>query len=145
MILYSEIDRKDSIFLFWMIEVYEHLIFDGCSTKACLRYPDLLERSFVCFSFGKTITARMEDRLLCCSRNIMAEFRKIHHSIAFSVVTARCNLRWRNSLQQKENIFTAGWFPAKKAGSFCQPDAANQNQAPAFSRQLFSCSVMPYQ
>ena len=34
-------------------EVYEHLIFDGKPHLSLLRYPDLLERSFVCFSFGK--------------------------------------------------------------------------------------------
>ena len=34
-------------------EVYEHLIFDGQKHLSILRYPDLLKRSFVCFSFGK--------------------------------------------------------------------------------------------
>ena len=34
-------------------EVYEHLIFDGIQHESILRYPDLLERSFVSFSFGK--------------------------------------------------------------------------------------------
>jgi methionine aminotransferase len=35
-------------------EVYEHLIYDGIAHQSMLRYPDLMERSFVCFSFGKT-------------------------------------------------------------------------------------------
>ena len=35
-------------------EVYEHLIFDDIPHQSILRYPELLERSFVCFSFGKT-------------------------------------------------------------------------------------------
>src|SRR5580698_6858258 len=34
-------------------EVYEHLIFDGIPHQSILRYPDLLERAFVSFSFGK--------------------------------------------------------------------------------------------
>ena len=34
-------------------EVYEHLIFDGKQHESMLRYADLYERSFVCFSFGK--------------------------------------------------------------------------------------------
>ena len=34
-------------------EVYEHLIFDQKEHLSILHYPDLLERSFVCFSFGK--------------------------------------------------------------------------------------------
>jgi methionine aminotransferase len=33
-------------------EVYEHLIFDGKQHESILKYPDLLERSFVSFSFG---------------------------------------------------------------------------------------------
>src|SRR4029078_11600040 len=32
-------------------EVYEHLIFDGMQHLSMLRHPDLMERSFVCFSF----------------------------------------------------------------------------------------------
>ncbi|MGL6068802.1 MAG: aminotransferase class I/II-fold pyridoxal phosphate-dependent enzyme, partial [Sediminibacterium sp.] len=35
-------------------EVYEHLIFDELTHQSILRYPDLWQRSFVCFSFGKT-------------------------------------------------------------------------------------------
>src|SRR5580700_2982536 len=34
-------------------EVYEHLIFDDIPHQSILRHPDLIERSFVCFSFGK--------------------------------------------------------------------------------------------
>src|SRR4029077_18243406 len=33
--------------------VYEHLIFDELPHQSILRYPDLIERSFVNFSFGK--------------------------------------------------------------------------------------------
>ena len=33
-------------------EVYEHLIFDGLQHESMLRYPDLLQRSFVCYAFG---------------------------------------------------------------------------------------------
>src|ERR1051326_4337190 len=45
---------KDSRILILSDEVYEHLIFDGLPHLSMLRYPDLVERSFVCFSFGKT-------------------------------------------------------------------------------------------
>ncbi|HEY4937022.1 MAG TPA: aminotransferase class I/II-fold pyridoxal phosphate-dependent enzyme, partial [Puia sp.] len=34
-------------------EVYEHIILDGKPHLSILLYPDLFERSFVCFSFGK--------------------------------------------------------------------------------------------
>ena len=44
---------KDTRILIVSDEVYEHLIFDNMPHLSMLRYPDLLERSFVCFSFGK--------------------------------------------------------------------------------------------
>ena len=34
-------------------EVYEHIVFDNVKHQSILRYPDLVQRSFVCFSFGK--------------------------------------------------------------------------------------------
>ncbi len=45
---------KDTNIFIVSDEVYEHLIFDNIPHQSILRYPDLLERSFVCFSFGKT-------------------------------------------------------------------------------------------
>ena len=36
-------------------EVYEHLIFEGKTHQSILKHPDLLARSYVCFSFGKTM------------------------------------------------------------------------------------------
>ena len=44
---------KDTNIFILSDEVYEHLIFDGLQHESILRYPDLLQRSFVCFSFGK--------------------------------------------------------------------------------------------
>ena len=44
---------KDSSIFIISDEVYEHLIFDNIPHQSILRYPDLAERSFVCFSFGK--------------------------------------------------------------------------------------------
>ena len=44
---------KDTNILILSDEVYEHLVFDNIPHQSILRYPDLLERSFVCFSFGK--------------------------------------------------------------------------------------------
>ncbi len=44
---------QDTNILILSDEVYEHLIFDNIPHQSMLRYPDLLARSFVCFSFGK--------------------------------------------------------------------------------------------
>lgn len=69
-------------------EVYEHLIFDGRAHESILRYPDLLERSFVCFSFGKVYNCTGWKQGYCVAPEpLMKEFRKIHQFNAFSCFT----------------------------------------------------------
>ncbi len=66
-------------------EVYEHLIFDTVPHQSILRYPDLLERSFVCFSFGKVYHCTGWKLGYCISSPaLMNEFRKIHQFNCFS-------------------------------------------------------------
>ncbi|MDE3234591.1 MAG: aminotransferase class I/II-fold pyridoxal phosphate-dependent enzyme [Bacteroidota bacterium] len=71
-------------------EVYEHLIYDGILHQSILRYPDLLERSFVCFSFGKTYHCTGWKLGYCISpASIMKEFRKVHQFNCFSCDTPK--------------------------------------------------------
>ncbi|MDE3251838.1 MAG: aminotransferase class I/II-fold pyridoxal phosphate-dependent enzyme [Bacteroidota bacterium] len=71
-------------------EVYEHLIFDGIPHLSMLRYPDLLERSFVCFSFGKTYHCTGWKLGYCISPPaLMREFRKVHQFNVFSCDTPK--------------------------------------------------------
>ena len=66
-------------------EVYEHLIFDGKKHESILGYPDLLERSFVCFSFGKVYNCTgWKLGYAIAAPALMAEFRKVHQFNAFS-------------------------------------------------------------
>jgi len=66
-------------------EVYEHLIYDGIQHQSILRYPGLLERSFVCFSFGKTYHCTGWKIGYCVSPPaLMKEFRKVHQFNCFS-------------------------------------------------------------
>jgi len=66
-------------------EVYEHLIYDGIQHQSILRYPGLLERSFVCFSFGKTYHCTGWKIGYCVSAPaLMKEFRKVHQFNCFS-------------------------------------------------------------
>jgi methionine aminotransferase len=66
-------------------EVYEHLIFDNLPHLSMLRYPDLLEKSFVCFSFGKTYNCTGWKIGYCiASPALMKEFRKVHQFNCFS-------------------------------------------------------------
>lgn len=69
-------------------EVYEHLIFDNIPHQSILRYPDLVERSFVCFSFGKTYNCTGWKLGYCISSpESMIEFRKVHQFNCFSCHT----------------------------------------------------------
>lgn len=71
-------------------EVYEHLIFDDMPHLSMLRYPDLMERSFVCFSFGKTYHCTGWKLGYCISTpELMKEFRKVHQFNCFSCDTPK--------------------------------------------------------
>ena len=79
---------KDSGIFIHSDEVYEHLIFDGVPHQSILRYPDLLERSFVSFSFGKVYHCTgWKLGYSISSPNLMAEFRKVHQFNCFSCHT----------------------------------------------------------
>jgi methionine aminotransferase len=69
-------------------EVYEHIIFDGVPHQSILRYPDLLARSFVCFSFGKVYHCTGWKIGYCVApASFTKEFRKVHQFNCFSVNT----------------------------------------------------------
>lgn len=66
-------------------EVYEHLIFDGLPHLSMLRYPELMERSFACFSFGKVYHCTGWKMGYCIApAAYMAEFRKVHQFNSFT-------------------------------------------------------------
>jgi methionine aminotransferase len=79
---------KDTGIFILSDEVYEHLIFDGKQHESILRYPDLLERSFVCFSFGKTYHCTGWKLGYCIApAALMGEYRKVHQFNCFSCST----------------------------------------------------------
>jgi methionine aminotransferase len=69
-------------------EVYEHIVFDGRDHLSLLRYPDLAERSFCIFSFGKTYHVTGWRIGYCVAPPHLAEaFLRIHQYINFSTNT----------------------------------------------------------
>lgn len=69
-------------------EVYEHIIFDGYEHQSVMRFPALVDRSFVVFSFGKTFHATgWKCGYVLAPSKLMAEFRKVHQFNVFSVNT----------------------------------------------------------
>ncbi len=69
-------------------EVYEHLVFDGETHASVIRYPELRERAFVVFSFGKVFhTTGWKIGYVLAPREWTKEFRKAHQFNVFSVNT----------------------------------------------------------
>ena len=69
-------------------EVYEHIILDGLPHCSILRFPDLFERSFVCFSVGKVFHCTGWKLGYCVAPDwLTKEFRKFHQFNAFSCFT----------------------------------------------------------
>ncbi|MBP6686319.1 MAG: aminotransferase class I/II-fold pyridoxal phosphate-dependent enzyme [Lacibacter sp.] len=69
-------------------EVYEHLIYDELPHESMLKYPELLERSFVNFSFGKTYHCTGWKLGYCIAPAAFTkEFRKVHQFNCFSCFT----------------------------------------------------------
>ena len=69
-------------------EVYEHLVFDGESHASAINYPELRDRAYVIFSFGKVFhTTGWKMGYALASRALMKEFRKVHQFNVFSANT----------------------------------------------------------
>ena len=101
-------------------EVYEHLIFDDKQHESMLRYPDLLERSFVCFSFGKTYHCTGWKMGYCIApASMMREFRKIHQYNCFSCHSP-VQFAIAEYLQQEEPYLQLGKQLQKKRDYFQQ-------------------------
>lgn len=109
-----EIVQDSNIFIL-SDEVYEHLVFDGRTHHSILRYPDLLERSFVCFSFGKVYHCTGWKLGYCISSpSLMHEFRKVHQFNCFSCHTPS-QVALADYLKQRSTYVDLGpWMQRKK-------------------------------
>jgi methionine transaminase len=69
-------------------EVYEHVLYDGRRHASVLAHPELRERSFAVFSFGKTLHATGWRVGYCVAPPQMTqELRKVHQFNTFSIVS----------------------------------------------------------
>ncbi|MEO5682625.1 MAG: methionine aminotransferase [Chitinophagaceae bacterium] len=111
---------KDTNIIILSDEVYEHLIFDNIPHQSILRYPDLLERSFVCFSFGKVYHCTGWKLGYCISSAaLMAEFRKVHQFNCFSCHTPS-QVALATFLKNKDAYLSLGSFLQQKRDYFQQ-------------------------
>ena len=109
---------KDTNIFICSDEVYEHLVFDDIPHQSILRYPDLLERSFVCFSFGKTYHCTGWKLGYCISSlDLMKEFRKVHQFNCFSCHTPS-QVALSKFLSDKESYLSLPAIMQKKRDYF---------------------------
>ncbi len=101
-------------------EVYEHLIYDGILHQSILRYPDLLERSYVCASFGKTYNCTGWKLGYCIAPEALTkEFRKVHQFNCFSCFTP-AQVALAEYLQNKEAYLSLSAVMQEKRDYFVQ-------------------------
>lgn len=69
-------------------EVYEHIVFDGEKHQSISTRPELVKRSFIVGSLGKTLHITGWKTGFCMApEHLMQEFRKVHQFMVFSVNT----------------------------------------------------------
>jgi methionine aminotransferase len=122
-------------------EVYEHIIFDGTPHQSILRYPDLYERSFVCFSFGKVFHCTGWKLGYCVAPPLLTkEFVRIHQFNAFSTNTP-AQVGMAEYLQRQETYQSLPAFFQKKRDFFI--DAMKQTKFNLFhsSGSYFVCAT----
>lgn len=67
-------------------EVYEHIVFEPFRHISLASRPNLMERSFIISSFGKTThTTGWKVGYCCAPANLTTELRKIHQFLVFTV------------------------------------------------------------
>jgi len=67
-------------------EVYEHVLYDGRRHASVLAHPELRERSYAVFSFGKTLHATGWRTGYCVAPpDLTRELRKVHQFNTFSI------------------------------------------------------------
>lgn len=109
---------KDTNIFILSDEVYEHVIFDGRPHLSMLRYPDLRDRSFVCFSFGKIYHCTGWKIGYCVAPPLaMAEFRKVHQFNCFSVDSPK-QVALSSFIKRKEEYEQLGHFVQEKRDYF---------------------------
>lgn len=96
-------------------EVYEHLTYDGFQHESILKYPDLFERSFVTFSFGKVFNCTGWKMGYCIApKNLMAEFLKVHQFNCFSCNTPMQYALAKYIKHNRDYLTLSGIFQKKR-------------------------------
>ncbi|HEX8756237.1 MAG TPA: methionine aminotransferase [Steroidobacteraceae bacterium] len=97
-------------------EVYEHVLFDGRAHASVLSHPQLRQRSFAVYSFGKTLHATGLRVGYCIAAPALTrELRKVHQFNTFSIANP---LQWAIAAYLAERPQTgrelSAFFQAKR-------------------------------
>jgi len=112
------LDNRDIIVL--SDEVYEHIIFDGHRHESICRYPNLLSKSFVVASFGKTYhTTGWKMGYVLAPKNLMAEFRKVYQFLQFTANTP-IQHAYADFITNEEHYLSLNDFYQKKRDIFLE-------------------------
>lgn len=121
-------------------EVYEHLVFDGLKHQSVLKYPDLMERSFACFSFGKVYNCTGWKLGYCIAPPALtAEFRKIHQYNCFSCFTP-AQVALASFLSNQEAYLSLAGFMQEKRDFFRSLMDSSRFDLHASSGSYFICA-----
>lgn len=119
-------------------EVYEHVVYDNKQHISVLQYEPLRERSFVVYSFGKTLSCTgWKLGYVVAPPDLMKEFRKVHQFNVFTCNTpmqagiatylekSTNHLQLKNTLQAKRDLLQSlfqgsGFEPLPSVGSYFQ-------------------------
>lgn len=130
---------RDSNIIIVSDEVYEHLIFDGLHHQSILRFPELMERSFVSFSFGKVYHCTGWKIGYCVTSSyLMKEFRKIHQFNCFSCDTPK-QVALSKFLAKRENYLDLGAAMQEKRDFFLNLMKATKFKPLASHGSYFQC------
>ena len=124
-------------------EVYEHIILDGIPHRSILRYPDLFERSFVCFSLGKVFHCTGWKLGYCVAPAALSrEFRKVHQFNAFSCFTPT-QVALAEFLKEPAHYLSLLGHDAEEKKLFSELNGYDPLQTPAYPWQLFPDLFLP--
>jgi methionine aminotransferase len=101
-------------------EVYEHILFDGRKHESVLRDPELAERSFAVYSFGKTYHNTGWKMGYCIApAELTKEFRRVHQFVVFSSNTPMQHA-FADIMEDKDMYASLPEFYQEKRDFFCR-------------------------
>lgn len=122
-------------------EVYEHLVFDGKQHNSVLKYSELYNRSFVCFSFGKVYNCTGWKLGYCVApKAYTAEFRRLHQFDAFCCFTPT-QVALAAHLKKQERYLSLAPFMQQKRDFFLEKMKSSRFTLLPSSGSYFVCGT----